>query len=230
MTDQSLGLPVQPTPDQGRRAMRQLATVALLSVLLGFVMQGLILVAKLSAGGAYPGLLLLADLAQGVTWSFVVCTGVGVGVFLSKARASIAGAMAFIFAPIAVALAKSAQKVMNGILKVADQPAFLPLATISVLRAVEYGILGWMLAKLVQKDSLAASYYLATGIATGLVFGGVISFLTYSSSVTMGTAQTWPQISGMIMNEVGSPIGCALLIYTGQWIAHRHKLIALVGG
>jgi hypothetical protein len=215
----------KPTLDPGGHALRQIGAVALFSVLLGFMMQGLILAAKLAAGGAPPGILFISDLAQGVTWSFFVCTGVSIGVFLSKARASVAGFIAFLSAPLAIAFAKSAQKVMNGVLKVADQPAVLSLATISVLRAIEYGILGWLLAKLVQQDSLKPGHYAASGVLIGIVFGGVIAFLTYSSALTMGTPQTLPKIFGSVVNEVGSPIGCAMLIYVGQWIAHRHKLI-----
>ena len=219
-----------PTLDPGGHALRQIGAVALLSVLLGFMMQGFILTAKLAAGGAPPGILFISDLAQGVTWSFFVCTGVSIGVFLSKARASVAGFIALVCAPIAVALAKSAQKTMNGVLKAADQPAVLSLATISILRAIEYGILGWLLAKLVQQDSLKIGHYIGSGVLIGVVFGGGIAFLTYSSSVTMGSPQTLPKIFGTVMNEVGSPIGCALLIYIGQWIAHRHKLITMIGG
>lgn len=216
----------EPTRTIGDDALRQIGTVALLSVLLGFVMQGFILAAKLAGGNAPAGVLFISDLAQGVTWSFFVCTGVSIGVFLSKARASVAGLIALASAPIAVAFAKSAQKTMNGILKVADQPAVLSLATISILRAIEYGILGWLLAKLVQQDSLKIDRYTGSGVLIGVVFGGAIAFLTYSSSVTMGTALTLPKTLGTVVNEVGSPIGCALLIYIGQWITHRHKLIS----
>ncbi len=215
----------EPTRTIGDDALRQIGTVALLSVLLGFVMQGFILAAKLAGGSAPAGVLFISDLAQGVTWSFFVCTGVSIGVFLSKARASVAGLIALASAPIAVAFAKSAQKTMNGILKVADQPAVLSLATISILRAIEYGILGWLLAKLVQQD-LKIDRYIGSGVLIGVVFGGAIAFLTYSSSVTMGTALTLPKTLGTVVNEVGSPIGCALLIYIGQWITYRHKLIS----
>lgn len=219
-----------PTRDTGDHALRQIGTVALLSVLLGFVMQGFILAVKLAAGGAPPGIIFISDLAQGITWSFFVCTGVSVGVFLSKARASVAGFIALACAPFAVALAKSAQKTMNGILKVADQPAMLSLATISILRAIEYGILGWLLAKLAQRETLKIGPYIGSSVLIGVIFGGTISFLTYSSSVTMGSALSLPKTFGTVLNEMGSPIGCALLIYIGQWIAHRQKLITMIHG
>lgn len=68
--------------------------------------------AKLSGGSAFVGAAFLVDLAQGVTWSFVVCTGVGIATAVGKARAILAGMIALVFAPIAVGLAKAAQKVM----------------------------------------------------------------------------------------------------------------------
>ena len=51
------------------------------------------------------------ELAQGITWSFFVCAGVGLGTALGKARAALGGLSGVISAPLAMGLAKGSQKV-----------------------------------------------------------------------------------------------------------------------
>ncbi|KXF75029.1 hypothetical protein ATN84_20285 [Paramesorhizobium deserti] len=217
--------PTPTSPGQAKRSLHQVAIVAFLAIFLGFFMQGLILASKLITGNAFPGISFLADLAQGVTWSFFVCTGVAVGLFLSKARAALSGIIAFIFAPAAVSLAKASQKVMLNLLQIADKPGFLSLGTISILRAVEYGLLAWLLAKLIEKNAHQPSLYVGAGLIVGLVFGGAIIALTIQAAAAAGTPQQLSQMMGSLVNEIGSPIGCAVLIYIGQWITGRHQLV-----
>ena len=207
-------------------AIKRIGTIALLAIGLGFFMQGLILTAKLASGGSFPNITFLADLAQGVTWSFLVCSGVGIATTLAKARAALAGLIAFIFAPIAVAVAKGSQKVMAGLLNAAEQPAMLSLATVSTLRAIEYGLLGWLLATLIRKDESRAFPYIATGIAIGVIFGGAIVAISYQVALSKGVVMGAPQLAGSLVNEIGSPIGCALLIYIGQFVGRNVKILS----
>ena len=208
-----------------RRALKRLVVVAVLAIALGFFMQGFVLAAKLATGAPFPGSLLLVDLAQGVTWSFLVCAGVGIGTFLSKARPAMAGLIAMLFAPIALGLAKSSQKVMAGLLNAADQPAVLSLATISVLRAIEYGILGWLLAMLVQKEVVRPLPFLGSGAGIGIVFGGAISALTFQTMLANGIDPAAPKIAATIVNEVAFPIGCSLVIFVGQMVGRNLKVL-----
>lgn len=198
--------------------LRRVGIIAILAVLLGFAMQGLILAAKLASGGVFPGHATLVGLAQGVTWSFLVCLGVAIGVSLGKARTLLAGIVAAIFAPTAIAAAKASQKFMASLIGAADQPSPLPLATIGFVKALEYGILAWLLARLVQKQHGRAGRYLATGIAVALPFGALVSAMTWRAGIAAGAAPAMPQMVGTVVNEVGFPIGCALIIYVGQLV------------
>lgn len=201
-----------------QRALRRIATVALLAILLGLVIQALILTARLASGGVFPGHVFLADVTSGVAWSFLVCLGVAIGVSLGRARPILAGITAMVFAPMAVALAKAAQKAMASLIGAAGQPAALSLATIGALRAVEYAVLGWMLARLAQGAHVRAAPFLATGAVVGLVFGGAIAALSYRMAALSGGAPQLPQVVGGLVNEIGFPIGCAFVIYVGQLV------------
>lgn len=207
-------------------ALKRLAVIALLSIALGFAMQGLILAGKVAGGGNLPGAAILVDLAQGVTWSFLICAGVGIGTSVARARAVIGGIIAMICAPIAIAAAKSSQKVVAGLIGAADQPAAMSLATISVLRAIEYGILGWLLTRLVLRTETRPLPYLAAGSTVGALFGGAIAMLAYQASVGNGLAPALPQIVASVINEVVFPIGCATVIFVGQMVARNLALIS----
>jgi hypothetical protein len=227
MSNQEIGLQpeAQVASERAQLALRRLALISVLAIALGFAMQGLILATKLVSGGPFPGALFLVDLAQGVTWSFFVCTGVGIGISLSKARAALAGLVSMIFAPIAVAAAKSSQKVMSGLIGAADQPAALSLATVSVLRAIQYGILGWLLASLARKGIERPLPYFAAGSSVGVILGGVIAALSYHAAVINGLTPGLPKIAGSIVNEVLAPIGCAMVIFFGLMIGRNLKIV-----
>jgi hypothetical protein len=206
------------------RVLKRIALIALCAIALGFLMQGLILVVKLSAGAPFPGARFIVDLAQGVTWSFLVCAGVGIGTSIMKARAALVGLLAMACAPLAIAMAKSSQKVMASVVGVADQPAVLSLATISGLRAIEYGLLGWWLGTLARREVSHAAPYLKAGASLGVFFGGAIAALTYQVALSKGLSPAPPQILSSIVNEVAFPIGCAFVIYVGQLVSGHLKL------
>ncbi len=228
MTDEAV--PAAEVASAGAEAaLRRIALIALLAVALGFAMQGLILAAKLAAGGPVPGAAFLVDMAQGITWSLFVCTGVGIGTSIVRARAAIVGLLGLICAPLAVALAKASQKIVGGMIGAADQPAALALSTIGLARAIEYGILGWLLGKLAQRDEGRWRIYLAIGAGIGIVFGGTIAGLSYHAAVANGLTPTPPRIAGSIVNEVLFPIGCATVIYVSRFVGRALAAIEARG-
>jgi hypothetical protein len=223
MTDQT-ALALNET-DQASALVRRIAYLALLSITLGFAIQGLILAAKLWGGTMPTTSTVIADVTNGVTWSLLVCVGVGIVTSVSKARPLVAGLVSLLVAPLAVAAAKFSQKVMGGLVSAAEQEAMLSLSAISSLRAVEYGVLGWMLARLVQKSEIRASRYFGTGALIGLVFGGAIAWIGYQAGLSKGLQPGTVQIVASLINEVLFPVGCSAVIYAGQLVGRSARLI-----
>ncbi|MGB3502627.1 MAG: hypothetical protein WBA44_13460 [Mesorhizobium sp.] len=210
---------------EAMRLIRRVALIALLSIGLGFVIQGLILTAKLW-GGVFPAsTTVVSDLTHGITWSLLICVGVGMITALSKARPAIAGALSLLAAPLAVAIAKASQKMMAGLIDAADQQAALSLSAVAGLRAIEYGVLGWLLAALVQKSETRASRYFGVGGAVGVVFGGAIAWFAYHAALTKGLNPGTVQIVSSIINEVVFPLGCAGIIYAAQFVSRSASLV-----
>lgn len=213
--------PVPPASPEERAAiaLRWIGTVALLSVILGFVVQSVILVIKLA--GPAPGAGLVVDVASGVTWSVLVCTGLAIGLSITKRRPLLTGALAFCLAPVALAAAKASQKVLTGWLGVAEKDAVLALGTISMLRAAEYALLGWLLARLVIRGQDSPLPYLAVGCVAGLTFGGAITGLTWWVARDAGEPLRPAELAATVINEMVFPVGCALVIFLGQSVG-RH--------
>lgn len=201
-----------------RSTVRRIVTIAWLAILLGFAMQALVLSARVSAGGQVPGARFLADLVQGITWSVLVCFGVSMGTILVKLRAVLAGILAAVCTPVAIGAANAGQKVMAASLGAAGQPAALPLVVIAALKAVEYGLLGWALGRMVERGTQGPAPFLLAGAATGLVFGGSITALTWQAIAAGGAAPELARIVGVGVNEVLFPVGCALVIFLGQFV------------
>lgn len=211
--------------DDANQLIRRIAIIAMLSILLGFIIQSLILVAKLW-GGVFPaGATIIADMTHGIAWAVMICVGVGIITSLSKARPVLAGLLSLIAAPIAVALAKASQKTMAGLVSAADQQAALSLSAISGLRAIEYGVLGWLLATLVQRAEPRASRYFGAGGAVGVVFGGAIAWFAFQAALAKGLPYGAVQVVSSLINEVLFPLGCAGVIYAGQLVSRSAKLI-----
>lgn len=148
----------------------------------------------------------MADVANSVTWSFFVCTGVAIGVSIGKARKALAGLIGFLFAPIAIAAAKAMQKAVIVAIDAVESVALLPVTTLGLVRAVEYGLLAWLLTVMTEREIARPLPYLGIGTGIGLFFGIALALLTRASALAAGTDLTAQQLAGTLMNEIGSPI------------------------
>ena len=111
--------PVAADTSQSRAAVRRVIAVAWLSILLGLLMQGLLLIGKVSVGPWPVYSKIFLNLVQGVTWSFFVCAGVGLGTTVAKSKAYLGGVVGMVAGPLAMGIAKGTQKLVGSILGVA---------------------------------------------------------------------------------------------------------------
>ena len=217
-------VPVTPAARQASRTIRRIAIVAIAAIGLGLVMQGLLVLVRVLAGGPLPGTEVLAELSGTVSWSVLVCTGVAVGTSLGKARAVLAGLFGLVFAPLGLAAAKASQKVVAAaVLATGSGDAVLSLEVVSIVRALEYGLLAFGLAIFAERAVTRPGPYLRLGGGLGVLFGGFLAGLTIFVDSLDGTGRPWPLIVSTLISEVGFPIGCSLLIYLGQVATHSYR-------
>lgn len=205
-------------------ALRRLVTVAWLAIALGLVIQALILAGKLAGGAPLPGFQYLANVAQGVTWSLIVCLGVGIGTMVMRASMAFAGAIGFVSAPLALGGAKGVQRGLSQLTEGGAEEPFITLAllVIALIKALEYGFLTYMLTRLVRRERGELRSYLLLGAGTGIVFGGFIVFISWQLA---GAALPLPALIGLTINETLFPVGCALVIFAIQYIGRHVKMI-----
>lgn len=118
--------------------------VAWLAILLGFAIEALLL-ASAVAFDAYKGPRpFIADLAQQVTWSVIVCVGIAFGTAAGKARPQVMGLFGLAAAPLAFQVARTIHKGMAQALSLAGGGLpFVSVALVGALKSLEYGALGW---------------------------------------------------------------------------------------
>lgn len=208
-------------------ALRQLAVIAICSILLGLAIQVAILIARLMAGAGYPNAGWFVAATGGITWSVLVCVGLGIGAAILRVRAALAGLLGLVFAPTAVALAKASQKFVASMLDLAEQQAVLSLGSVSAMRAIEYGVLGFLLGTLIQRGERRLSRYLGAGALVGLVLGGAAVVLIARTAASSGAPLPAPALMATIINEMVFPIGCALVIYAGMSVGQTFRRLDL---
>ena len=218
--------PLPPTREAAaaRRTLQRIGTVAVLGIGLGLLMQVLIVIARILSGGPWPGLAIAVETAQTVSWVALVCSGVAIAIAVGRARRVLAGLVAALCAPLALAAAKALQKLVAELIDAPQTANLIPIETVSLIRGIEYGLLAWLLALLVHREVARMPPYLWTGTGVGLVFGGAVTALLTQAHVGEAGALSPVFLSGTLVAEMGTPIGCALVIYVGQAVAGAAKV------
>lgn len=209
--------------DSAAGSLHRIARIAVLSVLLGLLVQAAILAVVLWGGGERGAA--LASAAGGVAWAVLVCLGVGVATVLARGRALLSGVVSMAVAPASLAVAKGAQKMIGGWLGAAQAEPVLTLGTVSLLRGVEYGLLGWLLGRIVASGQERAGPYVRAGALVGGLFGGAITLLTWWTATAGGAPFSPVRLATTVVNEMVFPLGCALVIFGGLEVGRSLKVI-----
>lgn len=101
-------------------------------------------------------------------------------------------------ASIAFILARSLHKSVGQALDVAGSAGSESVAVFALLKAVEYGCLGYLLAIVSSRVSARMAGYGGTGLAVGLVFGAIALYRVYP--------QPMPALVARGINEIVFPI------------------------
>jgi hypothetical protein len=205
----------------GTVASRMLA-VAWMSIALGIAVEIVLVINAAAFGANHDARPFIADAAQKVTWSMFICMGLALGSASAPAvRAMKMGSLGVLAAPIAFMLARIVHRSVSQGLDLDVAMGRLPIV-VAIIKAVEYGCLGWAAGWLSTKPWAGIRTHAAVGFATGLTFGGtLLAFTILTASVTPPVAQ----IAGVALNEVIYPTGCAVILFAagalGRQLANR---------
>jgi GNAT superfamily N-acetyltransferase len=185
-----------------RNPAAEIFHAAWLAVLLGILLQ----LALLAIPAVRQSAQLVADFAGKITWSVVVCTSLAAARAATAASPTLTGLLG---APLAFAAAKAVQKSLTAAGVAPAGAALLLIGT----RAVEYAILGYLLARLGRRDDAAAKHYLRPALLLGAI---AFAVLAIARGDGLGIA-----LLSLAINEIAFPAGCAITIYTAERLARR---------
>lgn len=191
--------------------------VAWLAIVLGLVIQ-ILLLAVSAAFGRIPKLNpLIADVAQRIAWSTIVCASISVAMAASKLRESFMGLAGLLSAGVAFKIARAVQKGVGAALGIPPSVVKGPAPMVlGIIKAVEYGCLAGVIAWMARRKDRGAAAHVAVGLTTGIIFGGIVLGYTYSVNANLFSAA---DAMSRGVNEVLFPVGCSLvLFFTEVWI------------
>ena len=198
---------------------KKLLLVAWTGVGIGILLEAVLVAITTCAGGPLTLPAILADLVQKISWSALVCVGLALGTSASRARPQWMGFLGLMAAPAAFAIARGLHKAASQALGVPEAGSSAPpVLTLAILKAVEYGLLGFGLALLARRPGSSLRSHLAYGALIGAVSAAVVLGLAIT-----GAAKT-PPFLGLLLrgaNEVLFPIGCAAVLWTATSLGRK---------
>lgn len=204
-------------------ALKTLTASARLGAALGFAMVAAVLAGRTFAGGQTTAAQLAVDVANGVTWSFLVCSGVGLGTAMARTHGNMVAALiSMVAAGLATDIATDARIAVGNYVGVGLEPAMLTATARGVIHAVEFGVLGWMFASMAARQEPARRFVIAAA-KIGLLFGGTIVLMTSQAAESMGFSLSNPRLAALSINEIVFPIGCAIVTFVALEVGRQIK-------
>jgi hypothetical protein len=177
--------------------------VAWMAVVLGIVGQ-LILLALKAAG---PTREWAAELAGKISWAVIVCTALAVVRALSNAAQGAMGLAGLLGAPLATATARVVQKSTASALDLVDAATKFPFVLVGI-RALEYAVLGLLIARLARCANVGIWHYVRRGLLVGVIFGSVVAVVKGNAGAALLTA--------LAVDELLFPIGCSIALFASE--------------
>ena len=199
---------------EGPQIKTRLGRVAWLSILLGLLMEALLIIVRL--GNLQTLELLLSDVAQGISWAFLVCMGLAIGRVVSKGNPLWGGLAGLISAPSAFLIARGVHEGATEFLAAtAAAPGAASAATMALIRGVEYFCLGAAIIWLGERPWGGAIAHIAAGLIAGALFGGIVLALTPQAAASSIS------LASLAINELLFPIGCSLVLYSSAAVGRQ---------
>ena len=152
---------------------------------------------------------LVMEALGGVTWSLLVCFGVAAGSALSRMSELAASAVAVVCTPLALFAAKAIQGGLNEFLSGSSSSLPAGLTLIAAVKALEYGALAFVLARLANRGVDRLRPHLIAGLAAATVFGTMIVIVAATAPRPDLAASA---VTTTAIHEFLFPFGCVVAV------------------
>jgi hypothetical protein len=204
--------PTAARPESDRLFDRALR-VAGWAVALGVALE-LAHLAVLAFGDQTPApVRMFAETLGKVTWSVLVCVSISCGLAAGNAWPRTMALLGLLSAPAGFAIARSEHKGVSAALSVAPGSAE-PLSPflLAVIKWIEFGVFGLVVARLTMRASVSLRAHLAAGAAIGLVVAAVVVSLHLRAQPDAG----FGVLAGRAVAEILFPTGCAAVVCVSE--------------
>jgi len=198
--------------------------VAWLAIFLGMAIEILLPVVSAVFGHTPKLDPLIADFAQRVSWSTIVCASISVALAASKLPVSFTGVAGMLSASVAFKIARAVQKGVGAALGVAPAVGSGPSPLVlGIIKAVEYGLLAATISWMAKRKERGAIAHATIGFTTGILFGTIVLAYTYSTNFKLFSMA---DAVSRGLNEVLFPVGCSLVLFATEVWAKQWKSAA----
>jgi hypothetical protein len=210
-----------PTPPPPAKPLAErLLHVAWLSIAVGLSLELILLLCAALFGKNVQAAAFIAGLAQKVSWSWLVCTGIALGTAASRAQPIVAGFAGLLSAPIAFAVARATHKSVAQALSSAVAAGPSPVL-LAALKGAQYAVFGALIAYSSGKTPIQVKRYALVGLGVGVIFGGLMVWVGAQAAEASGQPLDGPGIVSRLINEILFPIGCALVICAADALGRK---------
>jgi len=183
------------------------------AILLGLLLEALQLAVGKGAGGAVPGAgAVLAESAQKVTWSWIVCVALACGTAATRMAPGALGLLGMLSAPVAFGAARAVHKGVAAAVS-ADMPPGASPWLLAGVKAAEYAVFGLLVARLARRQPAAPlPAFVGRGLLVGAAFGALLLFIMDRAAAPAGLPMAVLLARGV--NELFFPVGCACVLWS----------------
>ncbi len=155
----------------------------------------------------------VAETLGKVTWSVLVCVSISFGMAAGRARPRAMALLGMLSAPAGFAIARSVHKGVGSALSVAPGTAeALSPFLMAGIKAVEYGVLGLVVARISSRPVISLRIHILAGLAIGVAAAILVSMLLLRAQPNTPTMV----IVGRAVAEILFPVGCSAVIYVTE--------------
>ena len=161
----------------------------------------------------------VGETVQKVCWSYLVCVSLAVGTAVARASPMAVAGLGLVAAPLAFGAARSLHQGVMQLLSAGVPSGGPNVWLLAGIKAAEYAILGFAIAALIRRPEPRLPAYLRAGLVVGVIFGGLIVWLTNHAAPPAGLSAT--TLVARSVNEVLFPVACASLLWVTNMLARR---------
>ena len=177
------------------------------SIALGILVQAAVLLTAATVDAWPGGVGAAVATLSFVSWSVVVCTGLAAAYAASDAKPGPMALAGLALAPVALLVARGVQAGLAQALDADVGTGGPSPLLVGAARAVEYALLGAVLALLARRPGAGAVHHVVAGLVLGLATGATLA---------LAAGEGVPEAVPRVVNEALFPAGCALLLFLAR--------------